>query len=86
MMSRVTWPPRAVPRENSGPVHCSLKYVLTTLSGVCYAGVSHARCGGAMTPKKRVTRRQALSYLRSVSSDPDFVAGANEVLARKPLD
>jgi hypothetical protein len=39
-----------------------------------------------MKPKRRVTRRQALSYLRSVSSDPDFVAGAKEAIARKPFD
>ena len=39
-----------------------------------------------MKPKKRPTRRKALSYLRAISSDPDFIAGAKEALARKPFD
>jgi hypothetical protein len=33
---------------------------------------------------KRINRRKALGYIRAISSDPDFVAGAKEVLARKP--
>jgi hypothetical protein len=39
-----------------------------------------------MKPKKRMDRRKALSHILSISSDPDFITGAKEVLARKPFD
>ena len=39
-----------------------------------------------MKPKKRMNRRKALSHILSISSDPDFITGAKEVLARKPFD
>jgi hypothetical protein len=39
-----------------------------------------------MKPKKRMNRRKALSHILSISSDPDLIIGAKEVLARKPFD
>ena len=37
-----------------------------------------------MRSSKRTDKRKLLSHIRALSSDPDFVAGAKEVLARKP--
>jgi hypothetical protein len=34
----------------------------------------------------RPSRRKALSHLLAISTDPDFIAGAKEVIARKPFD
>ncbi len=42
--------------------------------------------GASMKPKKRVTRRKALGHLLAISHDPHFIAGAKEILARKPFD
>ena len=42
--------------------------------------------GASMKPKKRINRRKALGHLLAISQDPHFIAGAKEVLARKPFD
>ena len=43
-------------------------------------------CYPASRRKALIPRRKALSHLLAISSDPDFVAGAKEALARKPFD
>jgi hypothetical protein len=37
-----------------------------------------------MRSSKKTDKRKLLSHLRALSSDPNFVAGAKEILARKP--